>query len=146
MMWKPLPRHVLKTLRGSLKGKAQREQYLLAVGLSCYIKCGISSVGEENEILFIIVWKPLLSRRVLKTLRGSLEGKTQRGQYLLAVGLSCYIKCGIFSVGEENKIFFIKVWKPFPSRRVLKTSRGSLKGKAQRKQYLLAVLHNMWNI
>ena len=24
------------------------------------------------------------------------------------------------SVGEENKTFFIRVWKPFPSKRVLK--------------------------
>ena len=32
--WKPfLNRHVLKTLTGSSKGKAQREQYLLAAGL-----------------------------------------------------------------------------------------------------------------
>ena len=29
-------RHVLKTSRGSLKGKAQREQYLLTVGLGRY--------------------------------------------------------------------------------------------------------------
>ena len=27
---------------------------------------------------------------LVKTLRGSLKVKTQRGQYLLAVGLSCY--------------------------------------------------------
>ena len=42
-----------------------------------------TSVGEENETFFIRVWKSLLSRRVLKTLRGSPKGKTQRGQYLL---------------------------------------------------------------
>ena len=30
------------------------------------------------------------SKRVLKTLRGNPEGKVQRGQYLLAVGLDCY--------------------------------------------------------
>ena len=44
--------------------------------------------GEQS--IFIRVWKPLPSRRVLKTLRGSLEGKTQRGQYLIAVGLVPY--------------------------------------------------------
>ena len=33
--------------------------------------CDPSSVGEENETFFIRVWKPLPSRRVLKTLRGS---------------------------------------------------------------------------
>ena len=41
-----------KTLRESPKGKAQRGQYLLAVGLGCYRK-------------------PLPSRCVLKTLRGN---------------------------------------------------------------------------
>ena len=35
------------------------------------------------------MWKPLPSRRVLKTLRGSPKGK-ERGQYLLAVGLGRY--------------------------------------------------------
>ena len=36
-VWKPPPnKHVLKTLRGSPKQKAQRGQYLLVVGLSCY--------------------------------------------------------------------------------------------------------------
>ena len=29
------------------------------------------------------------------------------------------------SFGEENEIFFTRVWKPPPSRRVLKTLRGS---------------------
>ena len=43
------------------------------------------------------------------------------------------------SVGNENKTFFIRVWKPLPSIRILKTLRGSPKGKAQRGQYLLAV-------
>ena len=38
----------------------------------------LTSVGEENETFFIRVWKPLT---------GSLRGKVQRGQYLLAVGL-----------------------------------------------------------
>ena len=45
-----------------------------------------TSVGEENETFFIRVWKPLPSRCVLKTLRGSLKGKAHKGQYLLAVG------------------------------------------------------------
>ena len=30
------------------------------------------------------------------------------------------------SIGEDNETFFIRVWKPFPSRHVLKTLRGSL--------------------
>ena len=47
-------------------------------------------VGEENEAFFIRVSKPLPSSRVFKTLRGSSKGKTQRGQYLLVVGLGHY--------------------------------------------------------
>ena len=47
-------------------------------------------VGKENETFFIKVWKPLPSKRVLKTLRGSPKGKAQRGQYLLAVSLGYY--------------------------------------------------------
>ena len=48
-------------------------------------------VGEENEILFIRVWKPHSSIRVLKALKGSLKGKAQkRGQYLIVVGLNRY--------------------------------------------------------
>ena len=43
------------------------------------------------------------------------------------------------SVGEENETPFIRVWKPFSNRCVLKTLRESPKGKAQRGQYLLAV-------
>ena len=34
-----------------------------------------TSVGEENETPFIRVWKPLSSKRVLKTLRESPKGK-----------------------------------------------------------------------
>ena len=38
-VWKLLPsRRVLKTLRGCSKGKAQKGQYLLTVGMGCY-KC-----------------------------------------------------------------------------------------------------------
>jgi len=44
----------------------------------------------ENKTPFTRVWKPLPSRRVLKALRGNPKGKAQRGQYLLAVGLSRY--------------------------------------------------------
>ena len=40
---------------------------------------------EENKPPFIRVWKSSPSRRVLKP-----WGKAQKGQYLLAVGLSCY--------------------------------------------------------
>ena len=37
------------------------------------------------------------------------------------------------------KHFFIRVWKPLPSRRILKTLKGSPKREAQREQNLLAV-------
>ena len=45
-------------------------------------------IGEENEVSVMRVWKPLPSRHVLKTLRGSQKGK--QGQYLLVVSLSRY--------------------------------------------------------
>ena len=51
-------------------------------------------VGAENETFFMKVWKPFSNRRVLKTLRGNLEGKTQRGQYLLAVDLNGELDIG----------------------------------------------------
>ena len=41
----------------------------------------LSPEEGENEALFIRVWKPLPSIRVLKTLRGSRKEKAQRGQY-----------------------------------------------------------------
>ena len=39
------------------------------------------------------------------------------------------------SVGEENKISFIRVWKLLPTRHVLKTFRSIPKGKVKRGQY-----------
>ena len=56
-------------------------------GVDCEIPYWL---GEENETFFIRGWKPLPSRRVLKTLRESSKGKAQRGQYLLEVGLDGY--------------------------------------------------------
>ena len=50
-----------------------------------------TSVEEGNEAFFIRVWKPLPNRPVLKTLREVRKEKTQKGQYLLAVDLGCYI-------------------------------------------------------
>ena len=52
-MCKPLPgRHVLKTLRGSPKGKAQRGQYLLAVGLGRYKngQCANEEAEPQREV------------------------------------------------------------------------------------------------
>ena len=42
-------------------------------------------------------------------------------------------------VGWGGERIFIRVWKPLPSICILKTLKGSPKGKAQRGQYLLAV-------
>ena len=61
---------------------------------SLYIKTGeyVSfHIGwEGNKALFIEVWKLLPSKHILKTLKESPKGKTQRGQYLLEVSLVCY--------------------------------------------------------
>ena len=72
-----------------------------------------TSVGEENETPFIRVWKPLPNRCVLKTLRVSLKGKAQRGQYLLAVGLGRYTTVLLFlNCGNINPVvclFHVKI-------------------------------------
>ena len=106
---------------------------------------------KENRTPFIMVWKPSPRLRILKTLGGLPKGKAQRGQYVLAVAwtvthiVRSHISWGEerlwdpISVAWENETFFVRVWKPLPSKRVLKTLRGSSKGKAQRGQHLLAV-------
>ena len=43
------------------------------------------------------------------------------------------------SVGERNKTLFTRVWKSLPKHSVLKTLKGSLKKKVQRRQYLMTV-------
>ena len=47
-------------------------------------------VGELNGALFIRMWKPLPSKYVLKTLKGSSKGKVQGEQHPLVVGLRHY--------------------------------------------------------
>ena len=47
--------------------------------------------------------------------------------------------CDAILAGKGNKACLIRMWKPLPNRCVLKILRGSLKEKAQRRQYLLAV-------
>ena len=54
-----------------------------------------TSVGEGNETFLIRVWKPLPSRRVLKTMRLTMICKGQSEQYLQAVDLGCYINTKI---------------------------------------------------
>ena len=98
----------------------------------------------------------LPSRRILETLRespkriilvsgglGSLQmvSKSDTGRCVSEEieprrGVDCEIPN---PVGEENETFFIRLWKPLSSIRVLKTLRGSPKGKAQRGQYRLAM-------
>ena len=51
---------------------------------------------EENKASFIRVWTPLPNRLVLKTLREILEGKAQKEQYQLAVGLDSYLSVHLF--------------------------------------------------
>ena len=100
-MWKSLlSRHVLKTLRGSLKRKTQREQYLLAMGLGCY-------KWYQSQTL-----DDVLARRL------SPEGGWIGGSY---------IDWRRERSASEDETFFIRVWKPLPSRGVLKILRGSPK-------------------
>ena len=54
------------------------------------VDCEIPHHSGENETFFIRVWKPLFSRRVLKTLRESSKRKAQREQYLLVVDFGHY--------------------------------------------------------
>ena len=63
-------------------------------------------VGEENETFFIRVWKLLPSKRILRTLRGSPKGKSQRGQYLLGVGLGRYRKTRKVERNSINELGF----------------------------------------
>ena len=42
-------------------------------------------------------------------------------------------------ISQSNETFFIRVWKPLPNKRILKTLKGKRKGKAQRGQYLIVV-------
>ena len=72
----------------------------------------LTSVGEGNEAFLIRVWKLLPSRRVLKPRGEALEGKAQRGQYLLAVGLDkqtstkSYVSSLISNEHDKHDRFF----------------------------------------
>ena len=70
-----------------------------------------TSVGEENEVFFIRVWKPLSNKHVLKTLRGSPKGKTQKRTISASGGLKhpyLYIECTQNNPDKKAK-FFSKV-------------------------------------
>ena len=61
------------------------------LGLEGGVNCEISHrLKRGTESLFIMIWKSLPSRHVLKILRESLKGKAQRRQCLLALDLGCY--------------------------------------------------------
>ena len=145
--WKPLPsRRVLKTLRESWKGKAQRGQYLIVADLGCYKWYQSQTQGNvpTRRMSFEGGWtRGGVPSRTLDPERGWIGGLTsieeeyecQRGRWALKGG-------GLWdptSVGAKNKAPFIRVWKPLPSRHVLKTLRKSPKGKTQRGQYLEVV-------
>ena len=128
-VWKPFPtRRVSKALRGSPKGKAQRRQYLLVVGLGLgrykwyqsqtpdYVparRCASKDAGPQGGWIWRgshIDWrKERVPTRTLGLKGGGLWYPTL--------------------VGEENETPFIRVWKPFPSRRVLKAFKRTRKGK-----------------
>ena len=99
------------------------------------------------------MWKPLLDKNILKTLREDSKGRAQRGQYLLAVSLGGYkwyqgqtpgnmpammlgsggVDCEIPRwLGTRTNIFLQGYGNVSLSRHVLKTLRGSPKKKAQR--------------
>ena len=133
-MWKHLPsRRILKTLRGSPKGKVRRGQYLLAVGLGSYKWYQsqtlndvpvrrLSPKGCEHEAMCQQGrWPPKgwiegVPHQLKKGTSASKDAKSWRG--------------GLWdptSAGEENETPFIRVWRPLPSRLVSKTLRGSPK-------------------
>ena len=139
-------RCILKTLKESSKEEAQRGQYLLAVGLSRYKLASKPDTGRcASEEAKPQTWVD--SRQ-----RANKDAGPQRGwigrshidwrkEWMPARTLG--LKEGWIVRShidwEENKTFFIMVWKPLPSRHVLKTLRRISEGKAQRGQYLLAV-------
>ena len=117
------------------------------------------SVGEGNEAFLIRVWKPLPSIHILKSWGWRWYVTGQSGQYLLAVGLTVtngirarfWVVCqrgrwvpkgdglwGLTLVGEGNKAFLIRVWKPLSSTCVLKLWGWRWHVTGQSRQYLLA--------
>ena len=99
-------------------------------------------IGEENEALLIRVWKPLPTTSVLKLWDWRWYVMGQSEQYLLVVVLNYYngirARHGMMcqqgrwtpkgselwdptSVRKENEVLLIRVWKPLPARRVLKS-------------------------
>ena len=108
---------------------------LLATGLSC--NKWYQSQTPDNVITRRLTRNGVLAR-TLSPKRSGLGCPTSIGEGNSASENAALNEGWIVrskSVGEENETFFIKVWKPLPSRRV----SGSSKGKIQRGQYLLIV-------
>ena len=59
--------------------------------------------GEFEIAFFIKAWKPLSSKCVIKTLRGSPKGKAQREQYLLTVDLGYYTNHAYLKLNGKTK-------------------------------------------
>ena len=77
--WDPEPLRGVETRRCISKDAGTRKEW--ARGETLFELSTL--VGEENETPFIRVWKPFPNRHVKgKPIRGNLEGKAQRGQYL----------------------------------------------------------------
>ena len=139
-VWKLLPsRCILK----NLKGKAQRGQYLLAVDFGCYKWYQSQTLGDVLARRLNLEGGGWTLGSVPARTLGPEEGWIG-GPHSIREGKECQWEhwalkgVGLWdptSVGEENEACFIRVWKPLPSRRVLK----SLKGKGQIGQYLLLV-------
>ena len=101
----------------------------------------VRSLFMVVSLIVLRVWKPLSSRRILKSWGWQLYITGQNGHYLPAIGLGYYIwyqsqtssdvlaktldpqGTGLWnptSVREGNETLLIRVWKPLHSRRVLK--------------------------
>ena len=74
-------------------------------GMDCEIP---HRLGRRTKHFLKRAWKPLISKR-FKTFWGSLEGKAQRGQYWLAVGLCCYRINGPFELDSHSFTFYFYV-------------------------------------
>ena len=128
-MWKPLASsRVLETSRGSSKGKAQRGQYLLTVGLGRYKWYKSQILGdvpvrrmspEEGWTQGGVPARTLAPKggRLGESTSIGEENECQQGRWSPKE----------VSVGEKNVAFFISMWKLLPSKCVLKTLRKSPK-------------------
>ena len=88
---------MIVALLANMSGKAQKGQYMLAVGLGCYSSSGIKHVPSTQKVKG-------LYRSSYIALLANMSGKAQKGQYMLAVGLGCYSSSGIKHVPSTQKV------------------------------------------